>query len=86
MCIAGTDISSECFCGQALENGSAHIQGKSELTGCNMPCTGNALEFCGGPNRLNIYGSLPAATSTPTQEVTSTSETTLQVLNPSVAH
>ncbi|KAH6675142.1 putative 4-hydroxybenzoate polyprenyl transferase [Halenospora varia] len=24
-------------------------------TGCNMPCSGNALETCGGGNRINIF-------------------------------
>ena len=23
--------------------------------GCTMPCAGNSSEFCGGPNRLNVY-------------------------------
>ncbi len=22
---------------------------------CNMVCAGNSSEFCGGPNRLNVY-------------------------------
>ena len=27
----------------------------STNTGCNMACSGNAGETCGGPNRLNVY-------------------------------
>jgi hypothetical protein len=26
------------------------------LSGCNMICNGNSSEFCGGPDRLNVYG------------------------------
>ena len=31
-------------------------------TGCSMTCSGNSSEFCGGPDRLNVYhftGTLP---------------------------
>jgi len=28
-------------------------------TGCNMACTGEASETCGGPNRLNVYAAGP---------------------------
>ena len=43
-----------------------------------MPCIGNSSEFCGGPNRLNLYNytgtDLPggggAGTPTPTQAPT----------------
>ncbi len=39
------------------------------VNGCNMVCKGNALEWCGGGNRLNLYnldGSDPVPTSTVT--------------------
>ncbi|KAJ5047451.1 uncharacterized protein L3040_003278 [Drepanopeziza brunnea f. sp. 'multigermtubi'] len=36
------------------------------VNGCNMVCAGNALQWCGGGNRLNLYllnGTSPAPTS-----------------------
>ena len=44
--------------------------------GCNMLCNGNQSEYCGGPNRLNVYGTeLPTGTDTPGGGATSTSVT-----------
>ena len=28
---------------------------------CNMVCAGNSSEFCGGPNRLNVYNNTGTA-------------------------
>jgi hypothetical protein len=28
---------------------------KADDADCNMACNGNSSEFCGGPNRLNLY-------------------------------
>ena len=38
-------------CGTAIGNGGAPIAASS----CNMECSGNPSEFCGGPNALNVY-------------------------------
>lgn len=88
MTVENANNISECFCGDALDNDSGPVGGVPELSGCNMLCTGNTLEFCGGPNRLNIYGSLPTATPTPTPEVTPevtpTPEPTPEAITPSV--
>ncbi|KAJ3556376.1 hypothetical protein NM688_g2060 [Phlebia brevispora] len=56
--IAGAEFADQCFCGLDFSNGGA----PAALTDCNMPCAGNGSEFCGGPNRLNVYnftGTLP---------------------------
>jgi len=42
-------ISSDCA--SAISNGGA----PAAATDCNMVCQGNSSEFCGGPNRLNLY-------------------------------
>ncbi|KAF2655101.1 copper radical oxidase [Lophiostoma macrostomum CBS 122681] len=55
---AGVEYSQECWCGNAIAISSE----PAELDSCDMPCKGNASEYCGGPNRLNIY--------TPRQETT----------------
>ncbi|KAL0941489.1 uncharacterized protein CTRU02_204252 [Colletotrichum truncatum] len=45
----GTQWSSECYCGNTVPDISAPI------SDCNMVCSGNYNEFCGGSMRLNIY-------------------------------
>ncbi|KAL8670348.1 MAG: hypothetical protein Q9168_005106 [Polycauliona sp. 1 TL-2023] len=52
----GVEYSGECYCGNTINAGSAKVAGTTEAaTGCNMLCNANALEYCGGPNRLNMY-------------------------------
>ncbi|KAF2729419.1 WSC-domain-containing protein [Polyplosphaeria fusca] len=53
---AGLEYAGECFCGNTLNNGATPFAG-----GCGMLCKGDNTEFCGGPDRLNLY----AATTTP---------------------
>ncbi|KAF6829857.1 WSC domain-containing protein [Colletotrichum plurivorum] len=48
--LAGVEYSGECYCGNQPLNGGAPA-----VDGCNMLCSGNSSEFCGGPNRLNVY-------------------------------
>ena len=38
-------------CDTKFENYGAPIP----ASGCNMACTGNSSEFCGGPDALNVY-------------------------------
>lgn len=38
-------------CGDAFANGGV----PAAASDCNMLCAGNSEEFCGGPNRLNVY-------------------------------
>ena len=54
---AGVEYAQECYCDNAIENGA-----KPTSTSCNMPCSGNSSEYCGGPNALNLY-QLPNPTS-----------------------
>ncbi|KIK65233.1 hypothetical protein GYMLUDRAFT_39597 [Collybiopsis luxurians FD-317 M1] len=48
---AGTEFADQCFCDSAIKNGGAPIAASA----CNMVCSGNVSEFCGGPNALNMY-------------------------------
>ncbi|OLN88507.1 WSC domain-containing protein-like protein 1 [Colletotrichum chlorophyti] len=65
--LAGVEYSGECWCGNDMLNGGAPA-----VDGCNMLCHGNQSEYCGGPNRLNVYDfqhkfkPLPTSTSTST--------------------
>jgi hypothetical protein len=49
-------------CGSTIENGA----GPTALTDCDMTCAGNSSEYCGGPDRLNLYNYTSTATTTTT--------------------
>ncbi|KAJ8111688.1 hypothetical protein OPT61_g5771 [Boeremia exigua] len=68
---AGTEYSSECYCGNTLNNGHTPAN-----DGCNMKCTGNNRQICGGPDRINIYEYVPRPTSTSSSSLVSTSSST----------
>ena len=55
--IAGVEFGGECYCDHTV--GNNHGLAPDGNTGCDMACTGNAGETCGGPNRLNAYASGP---------------------------
>lgn len=48
--MAGTEWSSQCFCGDELTGSSALPE-----SSCNMPCIGDASETCGGGLALSVY-------------------------------
>jgi hypothetical protein len=56
--------------------------------GCNMACSGNTSETCGGPNRLDLYNfgatstCAPISTVTVTTTVTSTGSSTTTTTDP----
>ncbi|KAF8961440.1 WSC domain-containing protein [Flammula alnicola] len=47
---AGVEFSRECYCDNVIE-----APGTPATDGCNMACTGNAAEICGGADRINIF-------------------------------
>jgi len=47
---AGTEYSSQCFCGNDLSTGQV-----APAADCNMPCSGNANQKCGGTWRLSVW-------------------------------
>ena len=49
---AGVEYSKECFCGNNCPKKIAPRQ-----TDCNMDCSGDRSQKCGGGNRLNVYHS-----------------------------
>ena len=52
---AGIEYGDECYCDNSIKNDASSVS-----SGCSMPCSGNSSEYCGGPNRLNLY-QLPSA-------------------------
>lgn len=51
----GVEYSTECFCANSISDGAMLTS-----SGCSMTCGGNSNEYCGGPNRLNLYKIDPA--------------------------
>ena len=47
--LAGTEYTSECYCGSALPATAG------DPTSCSMPCSGDSTQACGGPDRLSVY-------------------------------
>ena len=52
--LSGTEYSDECHCGSALLSGGTVLESNST---CDMPCSGDSTESCGGSNRLTVYNS-----------------------------
>ncbi|EFQ34788.1 WSC domain-containing protein [Colletotrichum graminicola M1.001] len=58
---AGLEFGKECFCGASIQNGGAPIPAKS----CNMVCTADKSQYCGGAAAINIYKSSKPVTGGP---------------------
>ncbi|KAF2001319.1 WSC-domain-containing protein [Amniculicola lignicola CBS 123094] len=55
------EYAQECYCGTSIPGASAvAADGR-----CNMPCTGNSSEICGGPNGLSLYQTTKASVGNP---------------------
>lgn len=59
--LAGTEYSAECWCGNSIGGSGA----PASTADCNMPCTGDNTQSCGGPNRLNLYNYTGTPPTTP---------------------
>lgn len=51
--LAGLEYAQECWCDKYVSSAAS----KAAITDCNMACNGNASEFCGAGNRLDLYAS-----------------------------
>jgi hypothetical protein len=58
----GMEYGSECWCGYAIGVGSV----LAAASDCNMACSGNAEQSCGGSYRLNVYSNGQVAVVVPT--------------------
>ena len=47
---AGLQYSKECYCGNNVPKKVA-----SQQSECNMDCSGDKSQMCGGGNRMNVY-------------------------------
>ncbi|KAJ7262498.1 hypothetical protein C8J57DRAFT_1436432 [Mycena rebaudengoi] len=48
---SGSEFAAECYCGTEINPKAA----PTATSDCSMLCAGNAMELCGGPNRLTLY-------------------------------
>ncbi|KAK0615933.1 heme peroxidase [Bombardia bombarda] len=71
----GTEYGRECYCGNALAATSAQAPDTAE---CNFACSGDASEFCGAGNRIELY-STTATRTTATSSSTAAPTATLAV-------
>ncbi|KAK4032780.1 WSC domain-containing protein [Parachaetomium inaequale] len=62
----GVEYSTECYCSNELAGESA------AEADCSMLCGGSASQWCGGPNRLNLYAVTPGSPASSTVEPTPT--------------
>lgn len=72
----GTEYGRECYCGNSLDGTSA----EAPLTDCDVVCSGDQTQYCGGGNRLELY-STTATVSAPTPTATLAHLPTLGVYN-----
>jgi hypothetical protein len=66
--LAGLEYAQECWCDNYVSSSGS----KAAITDCNMACNGNASEFCGAGNRLDLYAS---GSTTPTTKSTNNAPT-----------
>ncbi|KAK5993286.1 WSC domain-containing protein [Cladobotryum mycophilum] len=58
----GTEYGRECYCGNTLAKSSK----EAPLEDCNMVCGGDASEYCGAGNRLELYSTTATQPPAPT--------------------
>lgn len=46
----GVEYGRECYCGNSIP-----VTSTVQQSGCNKLCAGNALQYCGGSSKLNVY-------------------------------
>jgi hypothetical protein len=65
---AGVEFGDECWCDNVMRG----IGVRTVDSDCNMPCYGNALETCGGSDRINVYQFIAVSTANAHLSVTAT--------------
>ncbi|KAH6849497.1 hypothetical protein B0T12DRAFT_465371 [Alternaria alternata] len=75
----GVQEGNQCWC-------SSYVAGEftKNQTDCNIPCTGNKAEFCGGKGVINVFRALENAAPVTTISVTSASVTSTSLASISV--
>ncbi|GAB7334631.1 hypothetical protein MBLNU13_g06594t1 [Cladosporium sp. NU13] len=71
--LAGTEYAGECYCGDRLNGLAEQISAEH----CNMACTGDASQVCGGPDAVSLYWDGTGAPLQPSDDGTSTGSSTI---------
>lgn len=66
----GNEYGRECYCGDSLGTGSVKADDQDD---CNFPCAGDASQYCGAGNRLELYRLGNSTSTTVSSSSTSTS-------------
>lgn len=66
---AGVKEGNQCWCGSFVAGQTSRNQ-----TDCNLPCSGDKTQICGGKGRLNVFA--PATTGQPSSSTTRSDSTT----------
>lgn len=72
---AGVEYSTECYCSNTITTTSATGQ-LAPSSDCNMACSGNAAQICGGSGRITILTSSSGTTTTTTTTTSTTTSAT----------
>ncbi|KAI9742159.1 MAG: hypothetical protein M1818_004059 [Claussenomyces sp. TS43310] len=59
--IAGTEYSSQCFCGNSMA--ADRMPARGLMGSCDMPCSGESAEMCGGNARVSLYQKCSSGTT-----------------------
>lgn len=52
---AGVEYAGECYCGDSVDSDRFPADGLGHLAPCNMACTGDSEQICGGYGQIGIY-------------------------------
>eukprot|EP00903_Cladosiphon_okamuranus_P008193 g7889.t1 len=61
----GTQYSRDCWCTDGTPDTTYLLYEELDESDCNMPCTGEPTEFCGGPSIMAVYEIQDQPTGTP---------------------
>ncbi|KAL6803002.1 hypothetical protein GGI42DRAFT_359895 [Trichoderma sp. SZMC 28013] len=66
---AGVKEGNQCWCGSFVAGETSRNQ-----TDCNLPCSGDKTQICGGKGRINVFA--PVTTGQPSCSITNSASTT----------
>jgi len=52
---AGLEFGSQCYCGNSFPSDKLPVAHDGSFSRCDMPCSGNNTQWCGGKSAMNLY-------------------------------
>jgi len=66
----GIEYSTQCYCGNSFTGFAGNsLPPLIDPSSCNMPCSGNPTQYCGGSRALNLYNVLNTTSICPVQSL-----------------